>query len=128
MPTTYRPSAPNYGLRVLTWLLPFWLCGSAIASTANPPTDTIAQGKAIAWDRKAGNCLACHSMPEGDSPGNLGPPLIAMRARFPERQKLFDQIYDATQINPSSRMPPFGKHHILSTADINAIIDYLYTL
>ncbi|MEL6710125.1 MAG: sulfur oxidation c-type cytochrome SoxX [Pseudomonadota bacterium] len=90
--------------------------------------EQIAAGKAIAWDRKGGNCLACHSMPEGDSPGNLGPPLIAMQARFPDRQKLYDQIYDATQLNPGSRMPPFGKYHILTETEINAVLDYLYTL
>ena len=99
---------------------------SGIATAATP--EQIATGKAIAWDRKGGNCLACHSMPEGDSPGNLGPPLIAMQARFPDRQKLYDQIYDATQLNPASRMPPFGKHHILTEAEINAVLDYLYTL
>ncbi len=90
--------------------------------------DRVAMGKEVAWDRKTGNCLACHMMPGGNLPGDIGPPLIAMKARFPDRQKLFDQIYDATKKNPESRMPPFGKHKIISNADIDAIIDYLYTL
>ncbi len=104
----------------------FW--AGTVLATAPDQAAAVAAGKAIAWDRKGGNCLACHSMPAGDSPGNLGPPLIAMQARFPDRQKLYDQIYDATQLNPASRMPPFGKYHILTEADINAVIDYLYTL
>ena len=87
-----------------------------------------AKGKEIAWDRKKGNCLACHMLPGGVSPGDIGPPLVAMKARFPERQKLFDQIWDATSVNPSSRMPPFGKYKALSKSDIDAIVDYLYTL
>lgn len=90
--------------------------------------ESIAKGKEVAWNRKTGNCLACHMMPGGVSPGDLGPPLVAMKARFPDRKKLFDQIYDATQFNPSTRMPPFGKHKALSNADIDAIVDYLYTL
>lgn len=88
----------------------------------------VAKGKQISWDRKKGNCLACHMMPEGNLPGDIGPPLIHMKARFPDRKKLFTQIYDATTANASTRMPPFGRHHILSNADIEAIVDYLYTL
>ena len=90
--------------------------------------ESVAKGKEISWNRKTGNCLACHMMPGGISPGDLGPPLVAMKARFPDRKKLFDQIWDATAINPSSRMPPFGKHGALSKSDIDAIVDYLYTL
>lgn len=110
---------------LLKWLL---ICGLLPGAALAATQDQIAAGKTIAWDRKAGNCLACHSMPGSDSPGNLGPPLIAMQARFPDRQKLYDQIYDATQLNPGSRMPPFGKYHILTETEINAVIDYLYTL
>jgi sulfur-oxidizing protein SoxX len=87
-----------------------------------------AKGKEIAWDRKKGNCLACHMMPEGVSPGDIGPPLVAMKARFPDREKLFNQIHDAASVNASTRMPPFGKHGALSKADIDHIVDYLYTL
>ena len=87
-----------------------------------------AKGKEIAWDRKKGNCLACHMMPGGVSPGDIGPPLVAMKARFPDRKKLFNQIYDASSVNASTRMPPFGKHKALSNADIDHIVDYLYTL
>ncbi len=111
-----------YRLKLL--LLYLSLSGTVLAVTP----EQIATGKAIAWDRKGGNCLACHSMPEGNSPGNLGPPLIAMQARFPDRQKLYAQIYDATQLNPDSRMPPFGQYQILTESEINAVIDYLYTL
>jgi sulfur-oxidizing protein SoxX len=87
-----------------------------------------AKGKDISWDRKKGNCLACHMMPGGVSPGDIGPPLVAMKARFPDRKKLFNQIYDAASVNASTRMPPFGKHKALSNADIDHIVDYLYTL
>ena len=90
--------------------------------------NTIKKGKEVAYDRKKGNCLACHMMDDGVSPGDIGPPLIAMKARFPDRAKLREQIWDAQIANPGTRMPPFGKHQALSEADIDAIVDYLYTL
>ena len=88
----------------------------------------VEQGKAVSFDRKKGNCLACHQIEGGSLPGNIGPPLVAMKARFPDRKKLFNQIYDASSVNASTRMPPFGKHKALSNADIDHIVDYLYTL
>lgn len=90
--------------------------------------DTIKKGKEVAYDRKKGNCLACHMMDDGVSPGDIGPPLIAMKARFPDRAKLRAQIWDPQTTNPGTRMPPFGKHQALSEAEIDAIVDYLYTL
>ncbi len=90
--------------------------------------ESTAEGKKFAFDIKKGNCLACHMIPGGVSPGNIGPPLVAMRARFPDRQKLRAQIYDASLLNPGTRMPPFGKYKVLSDKEIDAIVDYLYTL
>ncbi len=86
------------------------------------------EGKKIAFDRSKGNCLACHAIDDGEMPGNIAPPLLAMKARFPDRAVLRSQIWDATSKNPITTMPPFGRHHILSDAEIDKIIDYLYTL
>jgi len=86
------------------------------------------EGKKIAFDRTKGNCLACHVMDDGDMAGNIGPPLIVMKARFPDRDALKAQIWDATTKNPISIMPPFGKHQILSDIEIEKLLDYLYTL
>jgi len=88
----------------------------------------IEEGKKLAFDRKKGNCLACHMMDDGELAGNNGPPLIAMKARFPNKQDLFDQIWDPTKNDPNSFMPPFGKHGAISKTEINKIIEYLYTL
>jgi len=90
--------------------------------------ETVKQGKEIAFDRKAGNCLACHMIDDGVSPGDLGPPLVAMKARFPDQGKLRAQIVDPTKNNPNTRMPPFGVHKILSESEIDAVVEYLYTL
>ena len=64
------------------------------------------QGKAIAFDRKKGNCLACHQIEGGELPGNIGPPLVAMQARFPDKAKLRAQIWDPTKSNPNSPTKP----------------------
>ena len=88
----------------------------------------IEEGKKLAFDRKKGNCLACHMMDDGELAGNNGPPLIAMKARFPDREVLFNQIWDPTENNPNSFMPPFGKHGAITKIEINKIIEYLYTL
>ncbi len=86
------------------------------------------QGKKIAFNRKKGNCLACHQIAGGNMAGNVGPPLVAMKARFPDKSRLRAQIYDATKTNPNSMMPPFGRHKILSDKDIDKIVEYMYTL
>jgi len=97
-------------------------------AAAEGASDIVSKGKDIAFDRKKGNCLACHMMGDGVSPGNIGPPLVAMKARFPDKAKLRDQLYDPMKTNPDTRMPPFGKHKILSGDEIDALVEYIYTL
>lgn len=101
------------------------LAGPASADEKEP------SGQDLAFNNRMGNCLACHAIP-GDAKAvtstNIGPPLLAMKARFPDRKKLYDQIWDATRVNPYSAMPPFGKHGILNDVEVNKIIDYLYGL
>jgi sulfur-oxidizing protein SoxX len=90
--------------------------------------DAVAEGKAIAFARSKGNCLACHMIQGGESPGNVGPPLIAMKARYPEKEVLRAQIYDATAFNPDSAMVPFGKNRVLTEDEINKVTEYIWTL
>ena len=86
------------------------------------------QGQKIAFDRKKGNCLACHQIEGGSLPGNIGPPLIAMKARFPDKAKLRAQIWDSTKTNPNSMMPPFGRQRVLSESEIDKVVEFIYTL
>jgi len=88
----------------------------------------VADGKAIAFDRSKGNCLACHEIAGGESPGNIGPALIDMKQRYPNKQLLHERIWDETKFNPYTVMPPFGKHQILSEDEINQVVDFIYTL
>jgi len=48
----------------------------------------IEQGRDLAFKRSKGNCLACHYIEGGELMGNYGPPLLAMKARFPDREVL----------------------------------------
>lgn len=90
--------------------------------------DRVALGREMAFDRAKGNCLACHRIEDGELPGTLGPPLLAMQLRFPDRAVLKQQICDATIRQPDSRMPPFCRHGILTEEEVDLIVDYLYTL
>jgi sulfur-oxidizing protein SoxX len=88
----------------------------------------VAQGQKLAFDRKKGNCLACHQIEGGRLAGNIGPPLVAMKARFPDKAKLRAQINEPRTMNPNTIMPPFGTHEILSQDEIDKVVEFIYTL
>lgn len=98
---------------------------------ASPKTSIIAGG-CIATDREKGNCMACHSFTGIErtrlQAGNIGPPLVALRARYPSSKRLRDQVSDAAQFNPRTVMPLFGKYRILTDKEIDLIVDWLYSL
>ena len=88
----------------------------------------VAEGKKVAFNRKKGNCLACHKIKGGELPGNIGPELIAMKARYPDKAKLRSKIWDATVTSPNSIMPPFGKHKILTEKELDLVVEFIHTL
>ena len=102
----------------------------SVASAADAAKPEVT-GKQLAYDRSMGNCLACHAMPtqtDAESPGTIGPPLIAMKARYPDKAKLRAQIWNAIDTNPNTVMPAFGKNKILTEAEIDKITDFIYGL
>jgi len=112
----------------LSLLLTATFIPSALAAEASKPEPT---GQELAFDNRKGNCLACHAMPgepKAVTNTNIAPPLIGMAARFPDRKNLYGQIWDATRANPDTAMPPFGKNKILTDAEINKVVDYVYGL
>jgi L-cysteine S-thiosulfotransferase len=93
--------------------------------------EEMADGRSLTFDRKMGNCLACHAIPgepKAESPGNIGPPLVNMKERYSDRAKLRAQIWDATKANPDSVMPPFGRNKILTEQEIDLVTDYILGL
>ncbi len=106
------------------------LSGNVLAQAVATPKKE-ESGKDIAFNRTKGNCLACHGMPtvpDAESTGLYGPPLIAMSARYPDKAKLRAQIWDATVAKPASSMIPFGKHGVLTEEEINKVTDFVYGL
>ena len=113
---------------VVSLSIPFHSVSAADEKKAEAAKEAPLDGKKLAFDRKKGNCLSCHMMAGGDMAGNVAPPLIAMKARFPDKTVLRAQIADATVKNPASFMPPFGRHKILSDKEIDAIVNFVHAL
>ncbi|MCV6609601.1 MAG: sulfur oxidation c-type cytochrome SoxX [Amphritea sp.] len=106
-------------------LLTMLSAGSAQAASQD---EMVAMGKAIYLNKSKGNCVSCHQIddPDATQAGNQGPPMIAMKQRFPDKRLLRAQIWDATVNNPITIMPPLGKHWILSEEEIDAVVEYVY--
>ena len=100
----------------------------ALGPALGAAESAIEQGKKLSFDQNKGNCLACHAMGDGESPGDIGPPLVAMKARYPDKNALRTQIWDSTVTNPYTIMPPFGKFKILTEEEIDKVVDYVHGL
>ena len=87
-----------------------------------------AEGQKIAFDRAKGNCLSCHEIKGGDLAGTIGPALKDIKSKYPNRNDLVAILTDETRRNPLTAMPPFGRNHILTEREIDAIVDFLQTL
>jgi len=110
------------------------VAGSMVGGTAMAQDDsaeklgaTEQKGKEIAFDRQKGNCLACHEIPGGDLPGNLGPSLVGVADRL-SKERIRKQIWDPEQFNKVTSMPPFGKHNILTEEEVDKVVAYMMTL
>lgn len=116
-------------IRLITTITSIAVILGSVLATSFAATDAeIAEGKKLAFDRKKGNCLACHAIADGNLPGNIGPPLVAMKARFPDKGVVRAKIDDPSTTNPRTVMPPFGKHGILTDKEIDLITEFIYTL
>ena len=99
------------------------------ASFAGPArAQSAAEGQKLAFDRSKGNCLTCHVIKGGDLPGSIGPELVDIKSKYPNRDDLVAILNDETKRNPLTVMPPFGRNRILTEKEINAVVDFLQTL
>jgi L-cysteine S-thiosulfotransferase len=103
------------------------LAGMTIAWAANAQSGA-ADGQKLAFDRGKGNCLTCHVIKGGEYPGTLGPELVDIKSKYPNRDELVAILYDETKRNLLTVMPPFGRNRILTDKEISAIVDFLQTL
>lgn len=100
----------------------------AMGSSSIASADMVEEGKALAFTTKKGNCLACHRIEGGSQAGDIAPPIILMKVRYPNKEELRAQIWDASVANPNSVMPPFGRHNILTEDEIDKITEFVYGL
>ncbi len=110
-------------------LLGALISGPALAQQAAAKKEMT--GKDIAFTQAKGNCLACHAIVGSEQPGQIGPELSGMKARYPDqagKDLLRARIWDETQFVPNSIMPPFGKHEVLTKEEFEKLLDYIYGL
>lgn len=115
-------------------------CGCSFLAALTLATHSFSQtaprdGRALFIAERKGHCIACHQTPTDaslkTSVANIGMPLEAIKQKYPtpaDRAKLRDAIRDMSKVKPDTIMPPYGKHHIMSDAEIDAIVNYLETL
>jgi sulfur-oxidizing protein SoxX len=101
------------------------LCGAMTPAGAQ---SSVAEGERLAFDRAKGNCLTCHVIKGGDLPGTIGPELVDIKSKYPNRDDLVAIVSDETRRNPLTVMPPFGRNRILTEKEISAVVDFLQTL
>jgi sulfur-oxidizing protein SoxA len=87
-----------------------------------------ANGKKLVTNRKKGNCVSCHILPDASLPGNVGINISTVGKWGLSDDFLFNYIYDARIYNPHSVMPPWGANGMLSKSEIMDIVSYLKTL
>jgi sulfur-oxidizing protein SoxX len=72
------------------------------------------------------HCEQCHEIKGLNNFGNIGPSLIDLKERYPDRKEVTAIIEDETKRNPQTVMIPFGRNLILTNKEIGVIVDYLY--
>ena len=81
--------------------LPAFTLALAIGAFASAGTaqaqSAVDEGQKLAFDRSKGNCLTCHVIKGGNLPGTIGPELIDIKSKYPNR--------DGSRRHPHRRNP-----------------------
>jgi sulfur-oxidizing protein SoxX len=96
---------------------------AAMVLGLNPAAAASSEGEKLV----AAHCLTCHEVKGGDDFGNVGPSLINLKERYPDRKDVAAIIFDETKRSPQTVMPPFGRNLVVTGKEIDAMVDFLYT-
>ncbi len=123
-------------------LVKFKVVGKTIPKSLTGKPGDPKKGLETAVNRRKGNCLACHVLPnvkQADH-GEVGPPLAGVAKRYKEGE-LRLRLVDSKKLNPDTIMPSYyrntGYHRlqkkwkgktIISAQDVEDILAYLKTL
>lgn len=113
-------------MKILQWLI--FISGIIFSHYSYAIETTLLTGQQLAFARNKGNCLACHEISQGKFPGNIAPKLTKLQQKFPNPAALREFIWDASNFNPNTSMPPFGKNKILTASELDKIVAYLWNL
>lgn len=123
-------------------MMSYKVVGKSIPKSLTGKPGDPKKGLKTAVNRKKGNCLACHTLPnvkQADH-GEIGPPLMGVAKRYKEGE-LRLRLVNPKKLNPDSIMPSYyrtsgytrvqkkwkGKT-IISAQDVEDILAYLKTL
>lgn len=83
------------------------------------------KGEAIATNIRYGNCIACHSLPNGHEGGSIGPSLRDYAQRSMPLDYTFQRIWDVRVFNPNAFMPIYGPNRVLTEQEIHDVMAFL---
>ena len=83
------------------------------------------KGEAIAINVRYGNCIACHSLPNGHEGGNIGPSLRDYAQRQMPLDYTYQRIWDVRVYNPNAFMPLYGPNKVLTSKEIQDVMAFI---
>ena len=123
-------------------LVRFSIIGDGIPNSLTGKAGDAKKGRKIAFNRKQGNCLACHKMPipEHQFHGEIAPDLEGVAERVSEAEMRL-RIVNSKVLNPDTFMPAFYRNRgftrvlkkfqgktILSAEQVEDLVAYMMTL
>lgn len=91
-------------------------------------TGDATRGKKLAFNKKKGNCVACHQLPGKTQFGTGGPPLVNYSKFGRDDLWTYQQVFDARVHNPVTTMPPYGSNKYLSEQELLDLVAYLKSI